>query len=414
MGELWASMSNSVRVRRLWSVAAFATICGASCSRDTVVPSLPQTGNRVLPETLIAWRDSLVSSLARPVFDDSSVYALGTHIAYGVDKSSGRLQWSTPLVYPAPIGTGALQGFGTAIAAGTVIIGDIDVFGLDPRSGAIRWRFAPRTQYPNEREFQRLATDGKTVYVGGVWGNVYAIDAASGVQQWISHVTALPDSFVRVFDPVVDRGVVFVSFADDTHPTTNGGVAAFDANTGRRLWSTTFARENGSGTATEVVSVAVTATRAVAGSSDGYLYGLDRVTGAVIDTIPPSVSGYTAADSTLGTWFHVSASGQLVAVGVQSKSLLLALDANDLHHVLWKSAFAEGGPMDVLADSSRVYTSWAAGQFSVTDALTGQVIWWVEREELRPYVEEILAAPAVDVSRIYVTADKDLYAFKRM
>jgi outer membrane protein assembly factor BamB len=397
------------------AIAAWLISAGAAaCTRDTpttaINPFAPPV--RVMAETLVVWRDSLVSTIVRPTFDATSVYFLGKSQVYSVNKTTGALRWTTALTYPDHLGDGILQGFGTAIAAGLVIIGDIDVFGLDPATGAIRWRFAPRLQYPSERSFQRLATDGKTVFVGGVWGNVYAVDAATGAQRWISHVTALPDSFVRVFSPVLDHGVVFFPFCDDTHANTDGGVAAFDAATGRRLWSQTLARQHGTHS-TEVLSVALTPTRAVAGVSDGFVYGLDRTTGSIVDTVASNVFGYTPADSTLGTWFHLAATDKFVAVGVDSKNLLLALDANDLHHVLWKSAFAEGTATDIVLDSARVYTSWAAGQFSVSDALTGKVMWWIEREQMRPYPVEIHAAPALDADRIYVGADREVYAFKR-
>jgi outer membrane protein assembly factor BamB len=171
------------------------------------------------------------------VFDAQAVYALGIHNVEAFDKNTGARLWSTPLTYPG--GPPSLYGYGTAVAAGRVIIGDIDVFGLDPGTGAIVWRFAPRLTYPGERAFQHLATDGVTVYCGGVWGNVDALDAATGAEKWVAHVTTLPDSFVRVFNPIVDKGVVYVAF-DDTPPGTiqiNASAAAFDAATGRLLWS---------------------------------------------------------------------------------------------------------------------------------------------------------------------------------
>jgi outer membrane protein assembly factor BamB len=294
-----------------------------------------------------------------------------------------------------------------------VIIGDIDVFGLDSQTGAIKWRFAPRERYPSEREFLRLSTDGANVYVGGVWGNVYAVDAATGVQKWIAHVTALPDSFVRVFNPIVDRGIVLVSFADDTRGGSDGGVAAFDAATGSRLWSTVLARHRPGLPVNEVVSVAATQTRVVAGATDAFVYGLDRATGAILDTIPPSVVGYTPADSALGTWFLVASSDKVVTVGVVSKPFLLALDAHDLHHVLWRIQLPEGSPIDVAMDSTRIYTAYWGGQLTATDVASGSMIWSIERDELRPFVEEILAAPAIDRDWIYVGADHDTYAFKR-
>jgi outer membrane protein assembly factor BamB len=368
---------------------------------------------RVLPESIVIWRDSQAISSARPTFDAHAAYFLGTHMVYAVDKSTGGLLWSTALTYPG-LSTGILQGYGTAVAAGLVIMGDIDVFGLDPQTGVIRWRFAPRLQYPNEREFQRLATDGSTVYVGGVWGNVYGVDAATGTQRWISHVTALPDSFVRVFNPVVDHGVVYVAFADDTHAPTDGGVAAFDAATGARLWSTVLPRHHtGAQWSTEATTVALTPDAAITATAEGYVYRLNRNSGIIVDTVPSATLGFTAADSTLESSFSIAAMDSIVVVGVQSTSKLLALDATNLQHVLWTSGLNEGSPDDIVLDSSRVYSTYAGGPFAVSDLRTGKAIWWVGSQELRPYVEEILFGPAVDTDRIYVGADRDVYAFPR-
>ena len=171
-------------------------------------------GGRVPIGSVLVWRNSSVVAEARPTFDDHAAYVLGSHVVTAVDKLTGALLWSTPLTYPPDVNTGH-QGYGTAIAGGLVIIGDIDVFGLDPQSGAIVWRFAPRTQFSLEREFERLATDGATVYVGGVWGNVYAIDARTGAQRWTSPVLGAADSSTRVFNPVLSGSAVFVSFSDD-------------------------------------------------------------------------------------------------------------------------------------------------------------------------------------------------------
>ena len=222
--------------------------------------------------------------------DDRALYVLGEHVVYAFDKTTGAPLWTTPL----PDGPNELLGYGTALAAGLLIIGDIDVFGIDPATGVIRWTFAPRLTYPNERSFQRLTTDGTTVYIGGVWGNVYAVDAATGVQKWVAHVTTLPDSVVRVFNPALDRGTVYVAFADQPLGTLkdNGGAAAIDAVTGQLLWSQFLPSRFSE--VTESTDITLTPTRAVVGSLDGYLYGLDRQTGAIIDTISQTVFGFPA------------------------------------------------------------------------------------------------------------------------
>ena len=243
----------------LWLTAVFLMACGREG------PTTPTPPSRLAPESLIVWRDSAVNSDARPTSDAHAAYFLaGNHKVYALAKTSGALLWTTVLTYPSDTDVSFHSGYGTAIAAGLLIIGDVDVFGIDPQTGTIRWRFAPRTTFPQEREFQRLTTDGTTIYVGGVWGNVYAVDAATGAQKWISHVTTLPDSFVRVFNPVIDDHAVYVSFSDD-HDTgknanTEIGAAAFNAATGRLLWWRILTR-NPAKQPIEPQGVAITGTR---------------------------------------------------------------------------------------------------------------------------------------------------------
>jgi outer membrane protein assembly factor BamB len=404
------------KIGRLALLLVAVTSSGlVTCQRDG--PSSPVSGATptLLADTLVIWRDSQVlSSPSRPAFDNHAVYFLGTHVAYAVDKGSGQLLWSTRLEYPDVAPSELKQGYGTAVAAGLVIIGDVDVFGLDPQTGAVRWRFAPRLQYPAERVLQRLAVDSNTVYIGGVWGNVYAIDAVSGVQRWISHVTALPDNFVRVFNPILDHGVLYVAFGDDTNVPTDGGVAAFDAATGTRLWSQVLPRHHHLAS-TEAHTVAIASNRALAGALDGFVYALDVTTGAVVDTVPPSVFGLSPADTlpSQGTWFWIATASNVVTIGNIAGNNVLALDAGNLHRTLWKSPLNEGSPWDIDVDSTRVYVAYFGGQLAVLDLLTGKTIWMVDRDQLRPYAEEILAAPAIDLDRIYVESDRDVYAFKR-
>ena len=394
------------------TLALVAPLVVFACGRDApLTPENPP--GRILPESLIVWRDSSVNSNARPTFDAHAAYFLGSHKVYALDKTSGAVLWTTVLTYPGEVSVGN-GGYGTAIAAGLLIIGDIDVFGLDPLTGAIRWRYAPRTTFPNEREFQRLITDGTSVYVGGVRGNVYAVDAATGTQKWVSHVTTLPDSQIRVFNPVLDERAVYVSFSDDRdtgkNNNTDVGAAAFDIGTGRLLWSRVLAR-NPARPPIEPQGVALIATRILTVDALGDLIALDKATGATVDSTPPLSRG-TLSDTTSGYDVLLVASGNTLVVGSYA-GILIGVDPGNLNHLLWTSALRYGSVFDVSVDSSRVYVAFLGGQFGVVDLATGKTVWWLDRSEIRPHGENILAGPGVDGDRIYVGADQDAFAFQR-
>jgi outer membrane protein assembly factor BamB len=340
------------------------------------------------------------------VVDDHALYLLGDHIVYAFDKTTGAPLWTTPLLD----GTSFLQGYGTALAAGLLIIGDIDVFGIDPATGVIRWTFAPRSKYPNERAFQRLTTDGTTVYIGGVWGNVYAVDAATGVEKWVSHVTTLPDSFVRVFNPVVDRGAVYVAFADQPPGTLrdNGGAAAIDAATGQLLWSQFLPRRFSE--VTESTDITLTETRAVAGSLDGYLYGLDRQTGAIVDTISQTVFGYPAG-AAQATTFHFGAIGDTVVLAATDNGKITAFDSRHLTHLLWQ-VFFFGSPFDMIVNSNKIYVPYGGTVVGEVSPATHKVLWTFG-PKFSPTAEDFVAAPALDSGHIYLASDKHIYSLTR-
>jgi outer membrane protein assembly factor BamB len=355
-----------------------------------------------------------VTSSARPVSDERAVYFLGFHTVRAVDKATGRTLWATHLTYPAGVDISHL-GYGLAEASGVLIAGDIDVFGLDPTSGAIVWRFAPREQFSHERSYQRLGTNGFSVFVGGVRGNVYAIDARSGMQLWAMPATAFPDTDVRVFNPVVSGADVYVSFSND-HGTgglstsTDVGVTCLNAATGAMRWSRVFSSPT-SAAPNEPQGVVLAANRVVSVAADGSVLALDRSTGATADSVTGASVGFTIAGSA-SSEYELAANDTLVAIASWSGNLA-ALDARDLHHVYWKSPLHYGAVWDVLIDSSRVYTTFAGGQFAVSSLATGAPIWWIEPFDFRPESEAILYAPAIDTDRIFVGADRDVYAFKR-
>ena len=92
--------------------------------------------------------------------------------------------------------------------------------GAAPRAlHGVKWQFATGGPVLSSPVFDR-----GLVYFGSGDGNVYAVDAETGVQRWMFATRGAVDS-----TPAVDQGLVFAVSYD-------GGLYALDAATGRQRW----------------------------------------------------------------------------------------------------------------------------------------------------------------------------------
>lgn len=91
--------------------------------------------------SLLVWRDSLANSSARPALDSTAAYFLSlTHRVSAVSKQNGAPIWSVTL----PVSTPNRNGYGVVLAGGRLVVGDIDLFGLDPPRAPSRVNTFPR------------------------------------------------------------------------------------------------------------------------------------------------------------------------------------------------------------------------------------------------------------------------------
>lgn len=147
--------------------------------------------------------------------------------------------------------------YGTpAVSGGTVYAADVSgfVFALDAATGAQRWltRVGTVTPYPFQLTASPLVTD-TAVVVGDLGGTVYALDRATGAQLWSARpntdgypaIWGAP-SITRVKVPGGFRTLVLVpvSSNEETYTATQqqpccssrGSVAALDPATGAVVW----------------------------------------------------------------------------------------------------------------------------------------------------------------------------------
>jgi len=139
-----------------------------------------------------------------------------------------------------------------ATAGGALFVGSQDgtVYALDQRTGCIRWSFSTvaevRTGIVVE-SWPAGATDVRPLlFFGDIVGNVYALEAATGKLVWRDRPDDHP-SLTITATPVLHDGRLYVGMsalevteAADPHYaccTFRGGVATYDARSGKKLWT---------------------------------------------------------------------------------------------------------------------------------------------------------------------------------
>jgi outer membrane protein assembly factor BamB len=141
------------------------------------------------------------------------------------------------------------QGFaGPAVVGNRVIlfhrVGSEEVLeSLDAATGNSTWRYAYRTAYRDDFGFDEgpravpVVADG-VIYTFGAEGQLHAVDLAKGTRLWSEDTMkrfAVPKGFFGAAgSPLVESGRVIANIGGD-----KAGVVAFEAKTGKVLWTAT-------------------------------------------------------------------------------------------------------------------------------------------------------------------------------
>ena len=188
-----------------------------------------------------------------------------------------------PIVWKRDVG----QGFsGPVVAGGRVIlfhrVGAREVVeALDPSTGATSWKYDYPTSYRDDFGFDEgpravpVVADG-VVYTFGAEGMLSAIDLEKGTRIWSQDTRRrfeVPKNFFGAGgSPLVDDGRVIANIGG-----MSAGIVAFDAKTGKMLWTATSDEASYSSGSIAMIGgrrVAVFLTR-------NGLVGLDPVTGRI-------------------------------------------------------------------------------------------------------------------------------------
>jgi outer membrane protein assembly factor BamB len=168
---------------------------------------------------------------AAPVVADGRIFTIDAGTGVTATSTSGNTLWSTDLTAAFDKGGGQSSG-GLATSGNRVFAttGYGELVALDAASGAVIWRQrvdAPISGAP--------ATDGQSVYVSGRDGSAWAVDATDGKVIWQVIGTPGKAAYVGTAAPTVgDRAVIF--------PSSGGEVmAVLKIGGGTKIWQSSLA-----------------------------------------------------------------------------------------------------------------------------------------------------------------------------
>jgi outer membrane protein assembly factor BamB len=303
-----------------------------------------------------------------PAIADGVVYigSMSGHL-YAIDPQTGKEKWNFKSRMPI--------ASSPAVADGTVyfVSSAGSLAAIDAADGQPRWVFA--IEYERKFEAKGLhgyppaaqtipdawdvftsspaVANGK-VYFGSGDGNVYAVDAKTGVLQW-----KFATRDVVHASPAVANGVVFIGSWD-------GNFYAIDAETGQQKW--VFAGGQDPAIHNQVgfqSSAAVVDGTVYVGCRDAHVYALDAATGRKKWDYPTSKSWVNGTPAVRDG---------VVYVGTSDSSRFMALDARtgrlrfnfDAKSYVFSSAALAGG---------LAYFGSHNGKFYAVDAKTGALAW---------------------------------------
>jgi outer membrane protein assembly factor BamB len=271
--------------------------------------------------------------VSSPAIAQNTVY-VGSNddYLYAINLSAGTERWKFK--------TGSRVASSPAVYSGRVYVGSYDgnIYALDARTGQLRWKFSSKGEHrftathlhgmdpaaesmPDPFDFYLSSPTvaEETVYVGSGDGNVYALDAASGVLRW-----SFKTGNVVHASPAVANNTVFIGSWDSFF-------YALDAKTGNVRWRFKTGEDPAIFNQVGIQSSAIVAGGLVYfGCRDANLYALDATTGTKVWSFNNKGSWVISTPIALGgtLYFATSDSGLFHAVDAKTGASQYSLSFN--------------------------------------------------------------------------------------
>jgi outer membrane protein assembly factor BamB len=246
-------------------------------------------------------------------------------ILYAVDAQTGTMKWTFVAEYERRFEAKRLHGYPSgfqtipdswdiytsspAIFNGRIYVGsgDGNVYCVDAVTGILQWKFAT-----GDIVHASPAIANNTVYIGSWDSYLYALDAETGQEKW--RFKTGEDTYIRnqqgfQSSPAIADGTIYVGCRD-------GHLYAVDDGTGRKRWD--YPTNKGWVNSTPAIRGGVV----YAGTSDGYrFFALDAKTGRLKFTLDAKGAVFSSP-ALAGDMAYVGVSnGRLLAVDVKSGKL---------------------------------------------------------------------------------------------
>ena len=247
-------------------------------------------------------------------------------ILYAVDAQTGTMKWTFVAEYERRFEGKRLHGYPSgfqtipdswdiytsspAVFNSRVYIGsgDGNVYCVDALTGILQWKFAT-----GDIVHASPAIANNTVYIGSWDSYLYALDAETGQEKW--RFKTGEDTYIHnqqgfQSSPAIADGTVYVGCRD-------GHLYAVDAATGRKRWD--YPTNKGWVNSTPAVRGGVV----YAGTSDGYrFFGLDAKTGRLKFTLDAKGAVFSSPALAGDMIYFGVSNGRLLAVDAKSGKLV--------------------------------------------------------------------------------------------
>ena len=250
---------------------------------------------------------------AAPVVADGRIFTLDAGSGLVATAMSGAQLWATDLTADFDAG-GNVSGGGLAIGAGLVFAttGYGELIAVDPASGVVQWR-----QRLDVAVTGAPATDGDAVFVAGRDSSAWAVDAATGKLRWqLAGLPAALGSVGTAAPAVGDRAVLFPYAAGVvTEVLKVGGTQVWQATVAGRRVGRAYASD-GDVTGDPVIDGG----RIYLGTASGRTVALSSSGGAEIWSAPEGAMGPVLVAG--GSLFIVNDEAMLVRLDAETGAVI--------------------------------------------------------------------------------------------